>query len=54
MSCPEKAKPARVRHTQEERTRETRAKILQAAIDIINESGLAAATTITIAKRAGI
>ena len=41
-----------VRRTNAERTAETRAKLIQAAIDVLFAKGYAAATTIEVAKRA--
>ncbi len=48
--------PARAhrRRTQQERTRATRARLIQAAIDCLADGGLERATTIAIAKRAGV
>jgi AcrR family transcriptional regulator len=45
---------ARVRRSQEERSAETRAKLLQATIECLYEHGYAATTTIEIARRAGL
>jgi AcrR family transcriptional regulator len=42
------------RRTQEERTRATRDRLIRAAIDCLADSGLVRATTIAIAKRAGV
>jgi AcrR family transcriptional regulator len=44
----------RVRRSQEERSAETRAKLLQATIECLYEQGYAATTTIEIARRAGV
>lgn len=44
----------RRRRTQEERTRATRARLIRAAIDCLADGGLERATTIAIAKRAGV
>ncbi len=46
-----KRKPP-VRRTNAERSAQTRAKLIQAAIDVLFEKGYAAATTIEVAKRA--
>ncbi len=45
---------ARRRRTQEERTAETRAKLMEATLDILLERGYARASTLDIADRAGV
>lgn len=45
---------AKKRRTQEERTAETKAKILNATLDVMEEDGIADASTAAIAKRAGV
>src|SRR5437868_13009061 len=40
--------------TQAERTASTRARLLDAALDVLTEQGYAATTTIEVAKRAGV
>jgi AcrR family transcriptional regulator len=48
-------KPAkRARRTNEQRSSETRARLIKAAIEVLYRSGHSAATTIIIAKRAGV
>lgn len=44
----------RKRRTQEERTAETKAKILNATLDVMEEDGIADASTAAIARRAGV
>jgi AcrR family transcriptional regulator len=46
--------PATQRRTQEERSAETRAKLLDATIDSLAEAGYAATTTRRVAERAGV
>ena len=46
--------PAPRRRTQHERSEETRARLLEAAVDCINELGYASTTTTIIALRAGV
>ncbi|MBM3511567.1 MAG: TetR/AcrR family transcriptional regulator [Alphaproteobacteria bacterium] len=46
--------PPRRQRTQEERTRATRARLIEAAIGCLADGGLERATTIAIAKRAGV
>lgn len=48
------AAPARTRRTQAERTEETRAALIEAAITVLHRSGYNAATTATIADEAGV
>ena len=51
----ESNKPAkRARRTNEQRSSETRARLIEAAIEVLYRSGHSAATTIIIAKRAGV
>lgn len=45
---------AKKRRTQEERTAETKAKILNATLDVMEEDGIADASTAAIARRAGV
>lgn len=45
---------AKRRRTQDERSIETRRKLIAAAIDILSDKGYAAATTTAIARRAGV
>src|SRR3954452_10322451 len=40
--------------TQAERTASTRARLLDAALDVLTEQGYAATTTVEVAKRAGV
>ena len=46
--------PARTRRTQEQRRRETKDKILRAAIELLVEKGYAGFSTIAVAARAGV
>jgi AcrR family transcriptional regulator len=51
----ESNRPAkRARRTNEQRSSETRARLIEAAIDVLYRNGHSAATTIIIAKRAGV
>jgi AcrR family transcriptional regulator len=45
---------AKTRRTQEERSAETRAKLLDATIELLVESGYASTTTRAVAERAGV
>src|SRR3954451_13223803 len=45
---------ARVSRSQEERTSATRARLIEAALDLLLSKGYAAATTVDIAARAGL
>src|SRR5262245_58479594 len=44
----------RLRRTNEERSAETRGRLIDATIDLLYSSGYAATTTISVAKRAGV
>lgn len=46
--------PVSKRRSQEERTEETRSKLIEAAVDIINEVGFAKTTSLSISKRANV
>ncbi|MBS0428893.1 MAG: TetR/AcrR family transcriptional regulator [Proteobacteria bacterium] len=48
------ARPAKVRRSQEERTEETRSKLIAAAVEVINEVGFAKTTSLLISKRAQV
>jgi len=54
MIAPASQTAAKRRRTQDERSTETRRKLIQAAIDTICEMGFANATTTDIAERAGV
>jgi len=53
-TAPAQVAPPRARRTQQERTAETRRKLIEAAIATLAESGYAATSTTVVADRAGV
>ncbi|HYM34395.1 MAG TPA: helix-turn-helix domain-containing protein [Steroidobacteraceae bacterium] len=49
-----KTKPKKIRRTNEERTAQTRGRLIDATIELLYEGGSAATTTISVAERAGV
>lgn len=54
-ALPNTVKPVRrQRRSQEERTEETRAKLIEAAVEVINEAGFAKTTSLSVSQRAKV